>query len=160
MAHGRTESESGPLGTLRGFAFDLDGTIWEGPTLLPGAADLVGDLRGAGLGVVFASNCSRSGSGVLSRRLAELGIAASPAEILTPFDLVGGEVRRRLGCVPILVIGTEQLASVLKTAGHTPVAIERWAEAKAVVVGVDPDFNYDRLARLPARLRPARPSSR
>ena len=50
---------------LRGFAFDLDGTIWEGPRLLPGAVELVADLRAAGLGVVFASNCSRHGSGVL-----------------------------------------------------------------------------------------------
>ena len=50
------------LGDLRGFVFDLDGTIWEGPTLLPGAAELVADLRDEGLGVVFASNCSRHGS--------------------------------------------------------------------------------------------------
>jgi 4-nitrophenyl phosphatase len=145
MAHGRTDSESGALGELRGFAFDLDGTIWEGPTLLPGAADLISDLRGAGIGVVFASNCSRTGSTVLSRRLVDLGIAATPAEILTPFDLVGGEVRRRLGPVPVLVIGTDELASVLAASGHTRVAIERWEEAKAVVVGVDTDFDYNRL---------------
>lgn len=79
------------LHDLRGFAFDLDGTIWEGPALLPGAVELVNDLRAARLGVVFASNCSRSGSVFLSHRLAELGIATEPGEILTPFDLVGAE---------------------------------------------------------------------
>ena len=57
-----TGSTSRLLRDLRGFAFDLDGTIWEGPALLPGAVELVADLRAAGLGVVFASNCSRSGS--------------------------------------------------------------------------------------------------
>ena len=133
------------LRDLRGFAFDLDGTIWEGPALLPGAADFVAELRTAGLGVVFASNCSRSGSSLLSRRLAELGITATPGEILTPFDLVGGEVKRRMGPVPVLVIGTEDLSHVLSSAGHTPVPVERWEEAKAVVVGVDLDFNYERL---------------
>ena len=145
MLHGVPSPDSGSLGELRGFAFDLDGTIWEGSSLLPGAADLISDLRGAGVGVVFASNCSRSGSGELSRRLAELGIAATPAEILTPFDLVGGEVRRRLGAVPVLVIGTDELASVLEASGHTRVSTERWKEAKAVVVGVDTDFDYNRL---------------
>jgi HAD superfamily hydrolase (TIGR01450 family) len=130
---------------LRGFAFDLDGTIWEGPVLLPGAAELVAELRTAGLGVVFASNCSRSGSSLLSRRLVDLGITASPGEILTPFDLVGGEVKRRMGPVPVLVIGTEDLSHVLSSSGHTPVPIERWEEAKAVVVGVDLDFSYERL---------------
>jgi HAD superfamily hydrolase (TIGR01450 family) len=133
------------LRELRGFAFDLDGTVWQGPTLLPGAAELVDELRTAGLGVVFASNCSRSGSSLLSRRLTDLGIAAAPAEILTPFDLVGGEVKRRIGLVSVLVIGTEDLSKVLSSAGHTPVPVERWEEAKAVVVGVDLDFNYDRL---------------
>ncbi len=72
-----------------GFAFDLDGTIWEGPTLLPGAAEFVKDLRQQGVGVVFASNCSRHGSKLLADRLEEMGVAASAAEVLTPFDLVG-----------------------------------------------------------------------
>jgi 4-nitrophenyl phosphatase len=145
MAQDRTSSSHGSLRDLRGFAFDLDGTIWEGPTLLPGAAGLIDDLRGAGVGVVFASNCSRSGAAVLSRRLAELGITANPAEILTPFDLVGGEVRRRLGPVAVLVIGTDELATVLAASGHTPVAVDRWEAVKAVVVGVDTDFDYARL---------------
>jgi HAD superfamily hydrolase (TIGR01450 family) len=145
MAQERTGSRFASLAELRGFAFDLDGTIWEGPMLLPGAADLINDLRGSGMGVVFVSNCSRSGSTALSRRLAELGIAATPFEILTPFDLVGGEVRRRLGPVPVLVIGTDELGAVLAASGHTRVAVERWQEAKAVVVGVDTDFDYTRL---------------
>ena len=49
------------LQDLRGFAFDLDGTIWEGPRLLPGATALVEDLRASGLRVVFASNSSQIG---------------------------------------------------------------------------------------------------
>jgi 4-nitrophenyl phosphatase len=133
------------LGSLRGFVFDLDGTIWEGPTLLPGAAELVTDLRAHGLGVVFASNCSRHGSPLLCQQLAELGIATTPAEVFTPFDMVGEEVKRRLGPVPVLVIGTTEVADVLASSGHTPIPIDRWHEAKAVVVGVDHDFSYDRL---------------
>jgi HAD superfamily hydrolase (TIGR01450 family) len=145
MEQDQTGSTSRLLRDLRGFAFDLDGTIWEGPALLPGAAELVAGIRAAGLGVVFASNCSRSGSNLLSQRLADLGITAKPAEVLTPFDLVGGEVKRRMGPVPVLVIGTEDLSQVLANSGHTPVPVERWQEAKAVVVGVDLDFNYERL---------------
>ena len=30
-----------PLESLKGFGFDLDGCIWAGPTLLPGARELV-----------------------------------------------------------------------------------------------------------------------
>jgi HAD superfamily hydrolase (TIGR01450 family) len=145
MTYGQTSSAISSLRNLRGFAFDLDGTIWEGRTLLPGAVDLVKDLRDARIGVVFASNCSRIGSSVLSQQLADLGIVATPTEVLTPFDLVGEEVRRRLGPVPVLVIGTDELAQVLASAGHTRLPIDRWQEAKAVVVGIDPDFDYNRL---------------
>jgi 4-nitrophenyl phosphatase len=133
------------LRELRGFAFDLDGTIWEGPALLPGAGDLVTGLRSAGIGVVFASNCSRSGSSLLSRQLAQFGIETSAGEVLTPFDLIGGEVKRRKGPVPVLVVGSEDLSQVISSSGHTLVPFERWEEAKAVVVGVDVDFSYDRL---------------
>jgi HAD superfamily hydrolase (TIGR01450 family) len=145
MEQRQQDSTSRLLRELRGFAFDLDGTIWEGPVLLPGAIELVADLRTAGLRVVFASNCSRFGATVLSHQLAQLGIVADPSEILTPFDLIGGEVKRKLGPVPILVVGSEDLSQVLANSGHTPVAFEHWQEAKAVVVGVDTDFDYIRL---------------
>lgn len=145
MEQSQATSISRTLRDLRGFAFDLDGTVWEGPALLPGAVDLITDLRATGLGVVFASNCSRSGATPLSRQLAKLGITADPDEVLTPFDLVGGEVKRKLGPVPVLVIGTEDLSEVLASSGHTPVPVEHWQKARAVVVGVDLDFNYARL---------------
>ena len=100
MTQGRERSVWRRLRDLRGFALDLDGTIWEGPRLLPGAVELVEDLRGAGLGVVFASNSSRHASGVLRRRLEELGIVATAEEMLAALDLAGEEVRRRFGPIP------------------------------------------------------------
>jgi HAD superfamily hydrolase (TIGR01450 family) len=145
MTHAQTNSILRALGDLQGFTFDLDGTIWEGPKLLPGAAELVSELRKEGLGVVFASNCSRHGSPLLCEQLAELGITATPSEVFTPFDLVGQEVKRRLGSVPVLVVGTDDVGRVMEGSGHTNLSVDRWQEAKAVVVGVDHDFSYDRL---------------
>jgi HAD superfamily hydrolase (TIGR01450 family) len=133
------------LQELRGFAFDLDGTIWEGPRLLPGATALVEDLRASGLRVVFASNSSRHASGVLRHRLAELGIVAAAEEMLAALDLAGEEVRRRLGPERVLAIGTDELDEVLRACGHTIVPDEDGPNAQAVVVGIDPDFSYDRL---------------
>ena len=145
MTQPETSAIKTKLRGLRGFAFDLDGTIWEGPHLLPGATELIDDLRAAALGVVFVSNCSRSGAPVLCRQLAELGIVTTAKDVFTPFDLVGDEILRKMGRVPVLVIGTEQVAKVLASVGHTSVPADRWPEAKAVVVGVDHDFSYDRL---------------
>ncbi len=133
------------LATIRGFAFDLDGTIWAGPTLLPGAVELVSHLREAGLGVVFASNSSRHGATLLAQRLTALGIAAGDRDVVTAFDLVGDEILRRLGRVRVMPLGTSDLTELLEAAGHQVVAFEDWSSAQAVVVGNDPHFDFGRL---------------
>ena len=133
------------LRDLRGFAFDLDGTIWEGPRLLAGAVELVDDLRASRVPVVFASNSSRHASGVLRNRLAELGIDSSPKETLAALDLAGEEVRREMGAVRVLPIGTDELVEILRASGHEIVADDDWPTSQAVVVGIDPHFSYDRL---------------
>jgi HAD superfamily hydrolase (TIGR01450 family) len=133
------------LREVRGFAFDLDGTIWAGPALLPGAAEFVAALRGANLGVVFASNSSRHGSELLACRLTGLGIAACRLDVVTAFDLVGGEILRRLGRVRVIPIGTRDLSEALESSGHEALPIEQWTAAQAVVVGNDPLFDFSRL---------------
>jgi arabinose operon protein AraL len=40
----------------RGWLFDLDGTVYLGETLLPGAAETIAALRAAGRRVAFLSN--------------------------------------------------------------------------------------------------------
>jgi 4-nitrophenyl phosphatase len=133
------------LRELRGFAFDLDGTIWAGPRLLPGAAELVESIRSAGLRVVFASNGSRHGPEQIGRKLNDLGIAADLSEVVTAFHIAGEEIRRRMGTLRVLVVGTDDLAASLAKAGHIPLPFERWSEAQAVVVGNDPAFDFARL---------------
>src|SRR5215467_13008127 len=106
MSQDTADSIAARLRELRGFAFDLDGTIWEGPQLMEGAVELVDDLRASRMAVVFASNSSRHASGVLRDRLAELGIDSSPNEVLAALDLAGEEVRRQMGVVRVLPLGT------------------------------------------------------
>src|SRR5271166_5160414 len=145
MAERRASGDPSSLGEIRGFAFDLDGTIWAGPTLLPGAAELVANLRGAGLGVVFASNQSRHGSALLARRLTAMGIDADDSDVVAAFDLVGDEILRRLGPLRVMPLGTIDLDDLLESAGHKVLSISQWASAQAVVVGNDPAFDFARL---------------
>jgi 4-nitrophenyl phosphatase len=133
------------LKELRGFVFDLDGTIWEGPRLMPGASELVADIRASRLPVVFASNSSRHAAGVLRDRLGVLGIETSPREMLAALDIAGDEVLRRLGTVRVLALGTDELAEIMQASGHDLVEDGDWASAEAVVVGIDPHFSYERL---------------
>lgn len=133
------------LATLRGFAFDLDGCIWTGQALLPGAADLVAALRGAGRRVVYVTNSSRERSAALAVRLTRLGIPTPPGDVLAALELLGEAIRRRLGPVPVLALGTGEMHEVLEAAGHAVVPFAEWARARAVAVGNDPAFDFARL---------------
>ena len=133
------------LRDMKGFAFDLDGTIWSGETLLPGAIELVAALRKASRRVVFVSNNSRKLAQELSLKLTRLGIPTQPAEVLAALELTGEAIHQRLGAANVLALGTSELHGVLERAGHKVLDLEEWARASAVVVGVDPEFNYTRL---------------
>jgi HAD superfamily hydrolase (TIGR01450 family) len=133
------------LSTLRGFGFDLDGCIWAGPTLLPGARDLVEALRDAGRGVVFVTNSSRERAGQIAARLTRLGIPAGAPDVLAALDLLGETIRRRLGPATVLPLGTSEMREVLEGAGHRVVDFADWRAAQAVAVGNDPAFDFGRL---------------
>jgi HAD superfamily hydrolase (TIGR01450 family) len=134
-----------PLASLRGFAFDLDGCIWAGSTLLPGARDLVEVLRAAGRGVVFVTNSSRERARGIAERLTRLGISAKASEVLAALDLLGETIRRQVGSATVLPLGTAEMREVLEAAGHTVVGFDDWRRATAVAVGNDPQFDFGRL---------------
>jgi HAD superfamily hydrolase (TIGR01450 family) len=133
------------LDALRGFAFDLDGCIWAGSTLLPGARELVEALRAAGRGVVFVTNSSRERAGQIAERLSRLGISAGATDVLAALDLLGEAIRRRVGLAAVLPLGTREMREVLEAAGHTVVGFDDWRRAGVVAVGNDPLFDFGRL---------------
>ncbi len=70
----------------RGFAFDLDGTIYLGPALLPGALELISALEDLGLPYVFATNNSSVPGAVYVERLRRLGLPVERRHVLTSND--------------------------------------------------------------------------
>ena len=66
--------------TVRGAIVDLDGTVYRGGSLLPGAAEGVERLRNAGLDVLFFSNNPIKDGTAYAASLTELGIPVSPDE--------------------------------------------------------------------------------
>ncbi len=130
---------------LRGFAFDLDGTLWAGQTLLPGAAELVTALQQAGTRVIALTNSSRSLASELSERLQHLGIPLRPEDVVAAIELLGETIRRRQGPARVLSLGPPEMVQVLEKAGHTAVALDDWSQAQAVAIGNDPTFDFARL---------------
>jgi len=130
---------------LKGFVFDLDGCVWTGDVLMPGAAEVVAVLRGQGRGVAFLTNNSRARAATLQAKLARLGVDAKVEEVLTPLEIIGEVIQARWGASSVLAIGGEELEAALVEGGHRLVGTDRYRDAQVVVVGNDFALSYERL---------------
>ena len=133
------------LREMRGFVFDLDGCVWSGEMLTPGAAEVLGKLRQQGKAVCFLTNNSRARARTMQAKLVRLGVEAKEDEVLTPLEILGEVVARHWGPSRVLAIGGDEMAEVLVEAGHTLVPVDGFRDATVVVVGNDFDFSYERL---------------
>ena len=133
------------LREMQGLVFDLDGCVWTGEVLTPGAAEVLALIRRQGKGLCFLTNNSRARARTMQVKLERLGVAAKEAEVLTPLEILGEVVAQRWGPSRVLAIGGPELAAVLVEAGHTLVPVDAYREATVVVVGNDFDFSYERL---------------
>ena len=139
-----TEGAGRTLGHLRGFVFDLDGCVWTGHVLSPGAGECLAALQRAGRRLGFITNNSRETGDGIAARLEALGVTGADA-VLTPLEIIGETIRERYGVARVLVIGAEVLADMVRRAGHEVLAVKDYARATVVAVGNDFDLTYERL---------------
>lgn len=132
------------LQRLRGFVFDLDGCVWNGDALNPGARDTLLALHAAGRRLAFISNNSRATGDELRARLHDFGVSVAE-HVLTPLEIIGRVIADAYGASRVLVMGAEELARAVARGGHEIVAMNRYREATVVVVGNDFELTYERL---------------
>src|SRR5204863_6774803 len=81
------------LAEARGFVVDLDGCVWTGEVLVPGAAEVLALLRSQGRAVSFLTNNSRARAETLRAKLERLGVQAAAHEVRSEERRVGKEGR-------------------------------------------------------------------
>jgi HAD superfamily hydrolase (TIGR01450 family) len=139
------EMAPGSLAHLRGFVFDLDGCVWNGSVLEPGAREALFALHGSGRAIGFLSNNSRATGEDLRRRLHGHDIAIAE-HVVTPLEIIGEFIAERFGHSRVLVMGAAELAAAVRRGGHDLVAFDDARQATVVVVGNDLDVSYMRIA--------------
>jgi len=132
------------LASVRGFVFDLDGCVWNGNELNPGARETLQRLVAAGRRIAFLTNNSRATAAEILARLHALGIDVAE-HAFTPLEIIGTVIAERFGPSRVLVIGAPEVAAAVARAGHTLVDPKDYAEAAVVAVGNDFDLTYERL---------------
>jgi HAD superfamily hydrolase (TIGR01450 family) len=134
------------LADVRGVVFDLDGCVWKGTQVTPGARELIRELCRRDRRVAFLTNNSRATARDIYEQLQRFAIEADPQRVLTPLEILAEFIREHHGPSRVLVMGAEQMAQVVRAGGHEVVPFERWEGATVVAVGNDFDLSYGRLA--------------
>jgi NagD protein len=125
-------------GLYPAYAFDLDGTVYLGDELLPGAAETIGELRAAGARVVFITNKPLQSAADYAEKLTALGIPTSRDDVVTAVDALLAYLSAHHRGRRLLPIAEPLLCDELADAGFTITAEP--AEADVVVVSFDRTF--------------------
>lgn len=136
-------SEASFVRSLRGFIFDMDGVIYRGNTVIPGAAEFIAELQAKRVPYLYLTNNSTTPPRAVVQRIAAMGIPATPDQIMTSANATAEALaKERPGCT-VLVIGEQGVYDALGGAGLR--ITERHEDADAVVVGLDREATYSRL---------------
>lgn len=138
-------SSSRPDRMFGGYVFDLDGTLYLGDGLLPGAADTLAAIRDHGSRVAFLTNKPLDAPATYAAKLTSLGIPAEPNEVVTSTDALLRYLQAHAAGTTILPIAEPLVVELLRAAGFAIAELEHPEQADVVVVSWDRTFDYAKL---------------
>ena len=126
-----------------GYVFDLDGTIYLGDGLLPGAKRLVLKLRELGKRVIFLSNNPTKDPKMYAEKLGTLGLKTPASEIVNTVVTMTEWLLREHPEATVFPISEEPLKNSLSEAGIR--MSEDPEEIDIVIASYDRTFDYRKL---------------
>ncbi|MCI0546793.1 MAG: HAD-IIA family hydrolase [Candidatus Rokubacteria bacterium] len=126
----------------RGWLLDLDGTIYVGDRLIPGADTAVAALRAAGRRVAFLSNKPLETRADYAAKLTRLGIPAAPEDVINSSLVLARHLRGLDPGAPVFVIGEPPMIGEMRAHGFEVREDER---VRWVVIAFDRTFTYAKL---------------
>lgn len=112
------------LARFRAFILDLDGVVYRGERILPGARELVNWADATGRRVLFLSNNSFATVEEVAAKLARLGVAQPQGRTLTAGWAAAQAIASRFPGGSVYALAVPSVASMLRDAGLRLVADE------------------------------------
>jgi glycerol-1-phosphatase len=126
--------------------FDLDGTLFRGSTVIPGAPEAVDAAHRAGNRVRYVTNNASRSPAEVAGHLTDLGIPARAAEVSTSAQAGAAVLASKLDAgATVLVVGSPGLVAELEAVGLRAVR-EAGDDVVAVVQGLSRDTSWHDLA--------------
>jgi HAD superfamily hydrolase (TIGR01457 family) len=146
------------LASIQALIIDMDGVLWRGAQALPGGTDLIEFLSQNSIRFLLATNNATRTPDYVIQRMAGLGVAVTPQQVLTSAGATARYLEHELPTGSrVLVIGEEALYRMLAEVGFQTLdpseALTEGRRAVAVVVGLDRAFTYEKLQRAVFEIR-------
>jgi len=132
-----------PTDYYRGYVFDLDGTVYLGEALLPGAKRTIETLRRVGCHMVFVSNKPIETRQSYADKLTRLGLPTAVEQIVNSTQVTVRELSLRAPGCRVFPIGEHVLLDALRAAGFR--ISETPGEIDYVIASFDRTFVYRKL---------------
>lgn len=131
---------------------DLDGTLYQGASAVPGAVAAVLAAAERGCRTAYVTNNASRRPAEVAGHLVELGFPATADDVATSSQAAAAMLAAQLPPgAAVLVVGTDALADEVSAVGLVPV--REAAGAVAVVQGHDPETGWAQLAEATVALR-------
>ncbi len=126
----------------RGWLFDLDGTVYRGEALIPGADTTIAALRATGRRVAFLSNKPLGTRADYAAKLTRLGIPTDAEDVITSSLVLARHLARLDRGASVFVIGEPPFVAELRAHGFDVRGDHR---VRWVVIAFDRTFDYAKL---------------
>lgn len=125
------------------YAFDLDGTVYVGDELIPGAKEALERLRRHARVCYLTNNSSKTKDEYL-HKLRRLGLEVSEEEMISSMDATTAYVRAHHPGKSAYIVGTDSVIAEARTNG----IVFDGEQPDMVIVTLDTDLTYEKLCRL------------
>ncbi len=131
------------ISNFSGYIFDLDGTIYRGEKLIPGAVEVIQKLKNLSRKVVYLSNKPLQTREDYAAKLTRLGIPTKPEEVINSSLVMARWLKQQSPQATIFVIGEPPLIKEMENQGFR--LSENPAEIEYVIASFDRTFDYRKL---------------
>lgn len=126
------------------YLIDLDGVIYRGNELLPGAHEFIAWLDANQKKYLFLTNNSFASETQVLKKLSDLGISSNASHVLGAGQAAVQNIAHRFPSATVYLVGEEPMRNMLLE-HHLKVAALDDSHADVVLVGLDRTFDYKKL---------------
>ncbi|GLV57612.1 haloacid dehalogenase [Dictyobacter sp. S3.2.2.5] len=137
---------------LTTYLIDLDGVVYRGETLVPGAQAFIHWLDANAKKYLFLTNNSFASETQVVGKLGRLGIQTDPSHVMGAAQAAVQSIQHRFPDASVYVIGEQPLFDLV-TQHQLKVANDDWQSTDVVFVGLDRYFNYKKLTEAVLAIR-------